>query len=104
MRHILFNLLINAIKYSETDITLRTQTINGTLKLMVKDQGVGIPIDDQKHIFKRFFRAKNVTDFQGTGLGLSIVERYLDLLDGTIEFTSILDKGTTFTITLPQNS
>ena len=104
LRHILFNLLINAIKYSETDITLRTQTINGTLKLMVKDQGVGIPIDDQKHIFKRFFRAKNVTDFQGTGLGLSIVERYLDLLDGTIEFTSILDEGTTFTITLPQNS
>ena len=55
-------------------------------------------------LFKRFFRAKNVKDFQGTGLGLSIVERYLDLLNGTIQFQSILGKGSTFTITLPQDS
>lgn len=104
LRHIIFNLLINAIKYSETDVTLRTQTLNGALTVMVKDKGIGIPLDDQKNLFKRFFRAKNVKDFQGTGLGLSIVERYLDLLNGTIQFKSIPGKGSTFTITLPQDS
>jgi signal transduction histidine kinase len=56
---------------------------------------------DQVHLFERFFRASNVTNIQGTGLGLHIVGRYIELLNGEIKYTSELEKGSTFTITLP---
>ncbi|MFC4632968.1 ATP-binding protein [Dokdonia ponticola] len=100
LHNILTNLLTNAIKYSETDVVLTTHNRNGELVLKVKDEGIGIPEEEQEHLFKRFFRARNVKDFQGTGLGLSIVECYLELLEGTINFTSKLNKGSTFTIVI----
>lgn len=99
-RNILLNLLSNAIKYSEKDIELTTIEDNGTLTLKIKDQGIGIPEEDSQFLFKRFFRAKNAEDIPGTGLGLSIVERYLDLLQGSIEFTSQENIGSTFTVQL----
>ncbi|MET7028263.1 sensor histidine kinase [Sediminicola luteus] len=99
-RNILLNLLSNAIKYSEKDIELTTVENNGTLTLKIKDQGIGIPEEDSQFLFKRFFRAKNAEDIPGTGLGLSIVERYLDLLKGSIEFTSQENIGSTFTVQL----
>lgn len=101
LHHIVSNLLSNAVKYSDSNIELYTSVKNSKLIIGIKDYGIGIPKEDQLHLFKRFFRAKNAEHFQGTGLGLSIVERYLDLLDGTIEFTSTLGKGSTFTIILP---
>ena len=68
----------------------------------MKDGGIGIPKDDQEHLFERFFRGGNVTNIQGTGLGLNIVKRYLDLMQGTIHFTS--EPGNTvFTVDLPQH-
>ena len=99
-RNILLNLLSNAIKYSEKEIELTTVENNGTLTLKIKDQGIGIPEEDAQFLFKRFFRAKNAEDIPGTGLGLSIVERYLDLLNGSIEFTSQENIGSTFTVQL----
>jgi PAS domain S-box-containing protein len=101
LHHIVANLLSNAMKYSDSDIELHTSVNIGKLIIKIKDNGIGIPTEDQNHLFKRFFRAKNVEHLQGTGLGLSIVERYLDLLGGNIEFTSTLGKGSTFTIMLP---
>lgn len=101
--HIVSNLLSNALKYSESDVELHTSINKGKLIIKIKDYGIGIQKEDQEHLFKRFFRAKNVEHFQGTGLGLSIVKRYLDLLDGTIEFISSLGKGSVFIITLPSN-
>jgi len=68
--------------------------------LMVKDHGMGISAEDQGHLFERFFRGTNVTNIQGTGLGLHIVSKYIEILDGKIEFESELEKGTTFIITL----
>lgn len=103
LRHIISNLLSNAIKYSTTDVELETTAANGKLMIKIKDSGIGVPEEDQQHLFQRFFRAKNVGNLQGTGLGLSIVERYLDLLGGHIEFTSTLGKGSTFTILLPSD-
>ncbi|WP_062055541.1 sensor histidine kinase [Sediminicola sp. YIK13] len=100
LRNILLNLLSNAIKYSEKDIELTTTEHNGTLTLKIKDQGIGIPDEDSQFLFKRFFRAKNAEDIPGTGLGLSIVKRYLDLLQGSIEFTSQENKGSIFTVQL----
>ena len=103
LHNILVNLLTNAIKYSETDVMLNTMNRNGELTVIVKDKGIGIPEQDQKNLFKRFFRAENVKDFQGTGLGLSIVKRYVELLNGSIEYVSALSQGSTFTIQLPEN-
>ncbi len=103
IRNVLINLVSNAIKYSpeESKVFIRTRKMGNTVRIDIEDQGMGIPQDDQKHLFERFFRAKNVTNLQGTGLGLNIVKRYLDLMGGEITFTSIENQGTTFKILLP---
>lgn len=103
LRNILFNLLSNASKYSENDKTIHLlcERKNKTLIVKIQDEGIGIPEEDQRHLFDRFFRASNAINIQGTGLGLNIVKRYLDLLNGSIAFTSEYGKGSTFTIQLP---
>jgi len=104
LRNILFNLLTNASKYSDEgkEIHLTCQKQHSTLVLEIKDQGIGIPKSEEKHLFERFFRASNVTNIQGTGLGLNIVKRYIDLLNGEIDYTTEEGKGSTFTIILPE--
>lgn len=105
LRNICINLLNNAIKYSPEGKAIEfTSSVNGEVKLTVTDHGIGIPHEDQEHLFERFFRAANVTAIQGTGLGLNIVRRYVQLLKGKIDFVSEIDKGTTFTVTFPSNS
>jgi signal transduction histidine kinase len=59
-------------------------------------------LEDQQHLFERFFRAANAFTVQGTGLGLNIVRKYLDLMGGTIAFESTPGIGTTFTVTIAQ--
>lgn len=102
-RNVVINLVSNAVKYSPEGSTvfIRTDLKDEKVTLEIQDQGMGIPIQDQKHLFERFFRAKNVINLQGTGLGLNIVKRYIDLMGGTISFTSQENQGTTFKITLP---
>jgi PAS domain S-box-containing protein len=103
LRNILFNLISNASKYSSThkNIYLSCKREENNMILAVRDEGIGIPQNEVKHLFERFFRASNVTNIQGTGLGLNIVGRYVDLLQGKIDFTSQEGKGSTFTVTLP---
>ena len=103
LKNVLINLLSNAIKYSPEgkDIYCITQFESDTLKIEVKDEGIGIPQIDQKHLFDRFFRAQNVTNIQGTGLGLNITKRYLDLMEGSISFKSEEGKGTSFFVEIP---
>lgn len=103
LRRILTNLLSNAIKYSSPGTTVHCQIYRSSdaLQIEVRDQGIGIPIVDQEHLFTRFFRAGNVENIQGTGLGLNLVKRYLDLLDGNIHFESIEGKGSIFYIHIP---
>jgi len=101
LKNILFNLLSNAIKYSAKDIECTLSELEGQLTIKIKDKGIGIPLEDQKYLFTRFFRAGNVTSIQGTGLGLNIVRRYVDLLKGSISFKSVHEAGTTFTVNLP---
>ena len=103
LRNILLNLLSNAIKYSPADgsIGLIVYDTGNNIKFKITDQGIGIPPDEQKFVFKRFFRGNNTTEIQGTGLGLNIVKRYVKLLKGKIEFTSRVNTGTSFTVTLP---
>ena len=103
LRNILNNLLSNAIKYSPdgAGIDYKISYHQTTIDIAVKDQGIGIPLEEQEHLFERFFRATNTTGISGTGLGLSIVKRYLDLMGGRICLSSNSGEGSTFTVTLP---
>jgi len=101
LRNILFNLISNAIKYSDNDINCQISFEKDYYQFDIKDKGIGIPVEDQKYLFSRFFRAGNVTNIQGTGLGLNIVKQYVDILGGEITFTSEHEIGTTFTVKIP---
>ncbi|HXP49439.1 MAG TPA: PAS domain-containing sensor histidine kinase, partial [Bacteroidia bacterium] len=103
LRNILNNLLNNAIKYSPENslIDFAISDNNNEITISVKDCGIGIPEDDRPFMFDRFFRAKNASNIQGTGLGLNIVKRYIDLMGGSIDFTSEVNKGTIFAVKLP---
>lgn len=103
IRNLFLNLVSNAAKYSPPDklIKLRTIVDKGKLTIHVIDEGIGIPLEDQKLIFNKFFRAHNSNHIQGTGLGLNISKRYVELLGGEIDFKSIPGAGTEFMIYLP---
>ncbi len=104
LKNILFNLISNAIKFSPQggEIEIITQVSSHFVKISVKDSGIGIPKEDQKHLFERFFRGHNAIHIQGTGLGLNIVAKYVELMNGSLDFESIENKGTTFKIIIPQ--
>lgn len=106
MRHIFFNLISNASKYSDVkkNIYITCTSDDGKIHFSVRDEGIGISAEDQKHLFERFFRAGNAGNIPGTGLGLNIVKRYVDLLEGTISFSSEYGKGSTFVFSLPLNN
>ena len=103
IRNILFNLISNAIKFSDSSKTIQVTSAfkDNTTYITVRDEGMGISKEDQEHLFSSFFRGKNVINIQGTGLGLHIVKRYIDLLSGSITLESELDKGTSITFTIP---
>jgi PAS domain S-box-containing protein len=103
LRGILLNLIGNAIKYSPADSLINIDVVitSHTLTIKVTDRGIGIPLEAQPHIFKRFYRAENATNINGTGLGLNIARKHAKLMKGKIEFKSDLNEGTTFTVTLP---
>jgi len=100
---VLSNLLNNAIKYSpeNTTIDFKIKFKSNEFIFEIKDEGIGIPSEDQKHIFERYFRAENALTNEGTGIGLNIVKGHLESLGGSIDFISVKDKGTTFIVKLP---
>ncbi len=103
LRNIFYNLISNASKYSGADksIYVDCHKNHDRIRFIIRDEGIGIPKNDQRHMFDRFFRASNAGNVQGTGLGLNIVKRYVELLDGKISFVSEEGRGTTFTVDLP---
>ncbi len=103
MKNILINMISNGIKYSNehTSIDITIKKSESFLLIDIKDHGIGIPLEDQPHIFERFYRANNSGNMPGTGLGLSIVKKYVEILNGDIRFNSIPNKGTTFYIQIP---
>jgi signal transduction histidine kinase len=104
LKHILTNLLSNAIKFSKDNSLINVHSYhNGTqLMISVKDTGIGIPRNDQPHLFDRFHRGANVSDIEGTGLGLHIVAKYTKLMNGDIKCISEEGAGTEFILTFPQ--
>lgn len=106
LRECLKNLLSNAIKYSGENgsIRLSAEINENGCKIILADDGLGIPAEDQQHIFEPFFRAGNVIGRQGTGLGLSLVRRYCALMNGNVSFDSREHRGTVFTLWFPSRS
>lgn len=103
LRLILGNLLSNAVKYSPEDgvVRLLASREGDRLALEIVDEGIGIPTEDQRHLFEAFHRASNVGEISGTGLGLVLVKRCVEIHLGTLEFESEPGRGTHFRITLP---
>ncbi|SEP44646.1 ATP-binding protein [Mucilaginibacter sp. AW1-7] len=103
LKNCVINLMSNAIKYSgeNTFIEFNTEIADSNCIITIKDNGIGIPDTDQKHLFEAFFRAHNTGNIPGTGLGLNIVARYTSLMNGRVEFKSNINQGTLFTITFP---
>lgn len=105
LKNIMFNLVSNAIKFSPDggEILISSEVSDTFIKISVKDSGIGISENDKKHLYERFFRGNNATHIQGTGLGLNIVARYVQLMNGSLDFDSIENKGTTFTFRVPND-
>ena len=103
LKYCLSNLISNAIKYSRDIclIELETKIDDKQYEIRLKDNGIGIPLKDQEHLFEAFFRANNTRDIPGTGLGLNIVQRYVKLMNGAIQFKSSELSGTDFKLSFP---
>jgi PAS domain S-box-containing protein len=103
LQQILGNLLSNALKYSPDGgrVSLTIAYKHNRIIFQVRDRGIGIPLEDQPHIFEPFHRATNIDAIRGTGMGLAIVKKAVDLHGGEISVDSQVGVGTTFTVTLP---
>lgn len=101
LKHIIMNLVSNASKFSQEDSFIDINSVNNEneIILSVRDYGIGISKEDQKHLMEPFFRGSNVINIQGTGLGLHIVSKYSELMNGNLKFNSELEKGTEIIIT-----
>ncbi len=114
LRQILTNLLSNALKYSPLEQSVyfsmeflaenhhsATTKQQGMMRFSVKDSGIGISEEDQKHLFEPFYRADNVGSISGTGLGLTIVKQAVETHGGTITCKTALNRGTEFVVVIP---
>lgn len=103
--NLIHNLIDNAIKYStgQPIIEVSTATDGDMFVLTIRDHGIGISREDQKHIFEKFYRVStgNVHNVKGFGIGLNYVSQVVQLHHGTIEVESELGEGTTFSVRLP---
>ena len=100
---VISNLVSNALKYCPTASTVKInlQFLQNQLIIAVVDNGQGIPRRQQKHIFKRFYRLKEHTNFAGTGIGLSLVKELVSLVNGSISVASGIKSGASFIVRLP---
>ena len=107
LTNIFFNLIDNAVKYSEDNrppkINVTTENSENRIKIVISDNGIGISKESQKKIFNKFYRVPtgNVHDVKGFGLGLSYVKRIVDEHKGQISVKSEINKGTDFIIFFP---
>ena len=99
----LSNLISNAIKYSDknTKIFITVEQDEKETIFKIIDKGFGIPKEEQKNIFKRYYRAENVLLIEGTGIGLNIIKTHVENIGGSIKFKSEQNVGTTFTVRIP---
>jgi PAS domain S-box-containing protein len=104
---IVLNLLSNAFKFTfEGEIAVALRNSPDRIELEIRDTGTGIPTDELPHIFERFHRVQGAKGrtYEGSGIGLSLVQELVALHGGTIQVNSIVDKGTSFTVSIPTGS
>ncbi len=102
IEQIIDNLLTNAVKFTESGtISFNVSYHSGQLVMEVKDTGIGMTEETLSRIFRPFERLTSQSNADGYGLGLPITQGLVNLLDGTIEVTSSIDRGSTFRVTLP---
>ncbi len=105
LKQLLLNLVSNGLKYTPAggSVTLSVMRTDEQVQVSVSDTGIGIPADDLKHIFDRFYRVDKARSRArgGTGLGLSIAQWIADAHGGQLSVTSVVGEGSTFTLTLP---
>ena len=103
MTLLLLNLLENAVKYGKGEIAVYLTRVGNDLRLVVGDQGPGIPRDEQKKIFDRFYRTRDArgTNVRGSGIGLSLVKHIAEAHHGRVTVESEPGKGAAFIVDLP---
>ncbi|MFC1579526.1 sensor histidine kinase [Thermodesulfobacteriota bacterium] len=104
MQRLVTNLLENSIKYTEPggSVTISSSLDNGKINILFEDTGIGISEKDLPKIFDRFYRCDSSRSEAGIGLGLSLAKAISNVFGGTIHVKSALNKGSTFTVILPQ--
>jgi PAS domain S-box-containing protein len=104
LQQVFINLINNAVKFSRQGGAVNILVSENETEVLIRisDSGVGIPQQAIPHLFERFYRAKNVTiaEIPGSGIGLYIVKSIVETLGGTIHVESVVDQGTTFTVSL----
>jgi two-component system, OmpR family, phosphate regulon sensor histidine kinase PhoR len=106
LKNIINNIIMNASRYTAAGGSIKFEVLRKDkdyLLFKISDNGIGIPREDQRKIFKKFFRAANAIEYEvsGTGFGLYLVKSILEMINGEIWFESKENKGTTFSFTLP---
>ena len=101
----LLNLVENAVKYGREggQIRVKAQALPNSVRISVRDDGIGISEADLPHIFERFYRVDSVRDRRGTGLGLSLCREIAALHGGSLRVTSRLGEGSEFVLELPRH-
>lgn len=102
---VMVNLLSNAVTYSKNETTIKVslEKINGSILIVIEDEGIGIDAEELPRLFERFYRVDRARsrDSGGTGLGLAIVKHLIEAHNGTVEVYSKLEVGTAFYVKLP---
>ncbi len=105
LEQLLVNLLDNAVKFNRAngEVRVETEAVDGNACIIISDTGIGIPSEDLRRIFERFYRVDKgrSRDMGGTGLGLSIVRHVTEQMNGTVRVDSRVGEGSTFTLTFP---
>ena len=101
LERVFLNILMNAVKFTKTNIEISLTREDKTAVLKIRDDGIGISEENKKFIWERFFQvndSRNKEENKGSGLGLSMVKKIVDLHSATIDLESELEQGTCFTI------
>ena len=106
MQKVVNNLLSNALKFTPEGGSIElclSMMDDGSVRIDVRDSGIGIPSSDLPHVFDRFYRSPNAGSSTGSGIGLNLVKQYVEMHNGTVSVTSEVGKGSVFSVVLPQS-
>ena len=106
MHHVWSNLIVNAIKFGPQDglVRVNLKETDGRYVFSVEDEGAGVPEEERKRIFHKFYQLDSSHKQEGNGLGLALVKQIVDGCDGSINVENLPEGGCRFVVTLPMNN